>query len=308
MPGNLDEANLAGIIPRVFIHLLLIQKRSKLKLRYFSLSILFILTILPKSKSQTFFSSQDSLQIIALNYDELSIILPVNTNHTLENIADHYGLTPIQLKKYNAGLTSETISDFIDIHIPIPKEAIRILEPLEGAEFLFHPIYYEVKAGETLYHLSKRVFNQSQDSLISRNSLEDISLSRGQKLLIGWLSKQGIPRELQKERLQIQTTENLKNQRLFENQINKQSKIETEQGSVLKITENKSRDLVCLHRSLKRGTIIKVQNPMNNRILYLKVIGQIPAHHDVKFKLLVPEYVADLLVGLDNSFYVVLEY
>ena len=279
-----------------------------MKLRHFSLSILFILTILPKSKSQTFFSSQDSLQIIALNYDELSIILPVDTNHTLENIADHYGLTPIQLKKYNVGLTSETISDFIDIHIPIPKEAIRILEPLEGAEFLFHPIYYEVKAGETLYHLSKRVFNQSQDSLISRNSLEDISLSRGQKLLIGWLSKQGIPRELQKERLQIQTTENLKNQRLFENQINKQSKIETEQGSVLKITENKSRDLVCLHRSLKRGTIIKVQNPMNNRILYLKVIGQIPAHHDVKFKLLVPEYVADLLVGLDNSFYVVLEY
>lgn len=279
-----------------------------MKLRYFSLSILFILTILPKSKSQTFFSSQDSLQIIALNYDELSIILPVDTNHTLENIADHYGLTPIQLKKYNVGLTSETISDFIDIHIPIPKEAIRIFEPLEGAEFLFHPIYYEVKAGETLYHLSKRVFNQSQDSLISRNSLEDISLSRGQKLLIGWLSKQGIPRELQKERLQIQTTENLKNQRLFENQINKQSKIETDQGSVLKITENKSRDLVCLHRSLKRGTIIKVQNPMNNRILYLKVIGQIPAHHDVKFKLLVPEYVADLLVGLDNSFYVVLEY
>ncbi len=279
-----------------------------MKLRHFSLSILFILTILPKSKSQTFFSSQDSLQIIALNYDELSIILPVDTNHTLENIADHYGLTPIQLKKYNVGLTSETISDFIDIHIPIPKEAIRILEPLEGAEFLFHPIYYEVKAGETLYHLSKRVFNQSQDSLISRNSLADISLSRGQKLLIGWLSKQGIPRELQKERLQIQTTENLKNQRLFENQINKQSKIETDQGSVLKITENKSRDLVCLHRSLKRGTIIKVQNPMNNRILYLKVIGQIPAHHDVKFKLLVPEYVADLLVGLDNSFYVVLEY
>ncbi len=279
-----------------------------MKLRHFSLSIIFIFTILPKSKSQTFFSSQDSLRIIALNYDELAILHPIDTNHTFENIAEHYGLTTFQLQKYNTGNTSEKLSDTSTIHIPIPKEAIRTLEPLEGAAFLFHPLYYEVKAGETLYHLSKRVFNQSLDSIISRNQLEDITLKKGQRLLIGWISKQGIPKELQKERLHIQTAENLKNQRLFENQIKNQAKMETHQGSVLKITENKSRDLVCLHQSLKRGSIIKVQNPMNSRILYVKVIGQIPAHYDSKYKLLVPEYVAELLGVLDNSFYLYLEY
>lgn len=248
------------------------------------------------------------MRIIALNYDELAILHPVDSNHTFENIAEHYGLTTFQLQKYNTGITSETLSDTSTINIPIPKEAIRTLEPLEGAAFLFHPLYYEVKAGETLYHLSKRVLNQSLDSIISRNQLEDITLKKGQKLLIGWISKQGIPKALQKERLHIQTAENLKNQRLFETQIKNQAKMETHQGSVLKITENKSRDLVCLHQSLKRGSIIKIQNPMNSRILYVKVIGQIPAHYDSKYKLLVPEYVAELLGVLDNSFYLYLEY
>ena len=146
------------------------------------------------------------------------------------------------------------------------------------------------------------------DSIQVRNKLDILTLNEGQILHVGWLAKFGIPKELQTKRLSIQIKQNQINHDLFLHQTEPKNTLKQEQGSAVKMSQNKSKDLVCLHKDSKRGTILKVENPMNNRVLYLEVIGTIPPHFEPKTKLVTPEYVAKLLGVIDDSFYITIEY
>lgn len=260
------------------------------------------------ANGQLFFNSSDTIEVLAPDYNQLIIRHYMNNNQSLEEICDHYGLKAIDLKEHNTDI-NERISDSTSfLKIPIPKSAIRKISPESGAEYLYHPLIYKVKAGENLFHISKRLFNQSMDSMQLYNKLDILALNEGQILHVGWLAKFGIPKELQTKRLHIQIKQNQINHDLFIHQTENKKALIQEQGSATKMSQNKSKDLVCLHKELKRGTILRVENPMNNRVLYLKVIGTIPPHFEPKTKLVTPEYVAKLLGVIDDSFYITIEY
>jgi LysM repeat protein len=269
----------------------------------------FLIAILNYSASgQQFFNTFDTLEILAPSYDQLVIKHIVESNQSLESIASHYGLEKYDLIEFNPSLFGAKTHMGQIIQVPIPLESIRKINPEEGAEVLFHPLIYKVKAGENFFHVANRLFDQSMDSLQLRNKLDNLELIQNQKLHIGWLAKFGIPSELQTKRLKIQIEQNQINQDIFNRQISDKKELTNEQGSAVKMTKNKSIDLVCLHKDLERGKILKVENPMNGRILYLKVIGSIPQHFEQKVKLVTPEYVAKLLGVIDESFYIKIQY
>lgn len=260
------------------------------------------------AKGQLFFNSSDTIEVLAPNYDQLTIKHYPTDNQSLEEICEHYGIRPIDLSEYNDNILEIKLDSTTALNIPIPKSAIRKISPEKEAEHLYHPLIYKVKAGENLFHVSKRLFNQSMDSIQVRNKLDILSLNEGQLIHVGWLAKFGIPKELQTKRLSIQIKQNQINHDLFLHQTEPKNALKQEQGSAVKMSQNKSKDLVCLHKDSKRGTILKVENPMNNRVLYLEVIGTIPPHFEPKTKLVTPEYVAKLLGVIDDSFYITIEY
>lgn len=260
------------------------------------------------AKGQLFFNSSDTIEVLAPDYDQLTIKHYLTDNQNVEKICAHYGIKPIDLSEYNSNILEVNLDSTTALNIPIPKSAIRKISPEKGAEHLYHPLIYKVKAGENLFHVSKRLFNQSMDSIQVRNKLDILAINEGQVLHVGWLAKFGIPKELQTKRLSIQIKQNQINHKLYLAQTEYKKALNQEQGSAVKMSQNKSKDLVCLHKDSKRGTILKVENPMNNRVLYLEVIGTIPPHFEPKTKLVTPEYVAKLLGVIDDSFYITIEY
>ena len=272
------------------------------------ISFFLIINLNFSLSAQQFFNSSDTLEVIASGYDQLLIKHKVELNQSIESIALHYGIDKYDLFEINPLLQEETKISNATILIPLPLESLRKLSPAFGADSLYHTLLYTVKAGENLYHISNRLFRQSMDSIQVRNKLDELNVAEGQIIHIGWLAKFGIPPTLQTKRLKIQLKQNQINQAIYKKQISNKELLNTDQGSAIKMTENKSKDLVCLHRDLEKGKIIRILNPMNDRVLYLKVMGPIPQHLDPKVKLVTTQYVAKLLGVLDDSFYIKTQY
>lgn len=167
--------------------------------------------------------------------------------------------------------------------------------------------YHTVEKGQTLYSLSK-MYNISVDDLIYLNQLGNPSIGIGDKLIIQKLdksslfvenktpAKDGIPTDTKKE----ESKENLYN------------KVETvkQEGTVLKINnkdvelykmlyesykdsgaelnktkgigdfleQSTSKDVyLALIDDIESGQVVRLRNLMNNKVIYLKVIGSIPS-------------------------------
>lgn len=129
-------------------------------------------------------------------------------------------------------------------------------------------VYY-VQNGEMLGGIARK-FNVRPDSVVIWNSLPNTYLTIGQKLLI----KGEIDAELQKKAPNTTTTpygtirkstDQSGFTRIFEEGIASKidSSVETEK-------------YLALHRSLPMGTLIEVRNLMNNKKVFVRVVGKLP--------------------------------
>lgn len=105
------------------------------------------------------------------------------------------------------------------------------------------------------------------------------SLSIGQTLLIGWVHVDGV--RYRSERYPGMSPSawaaNILNKETYsQNYIDKVEN--TQSGIAFWKTANShsSEGLYALHRTLPSGSIVRIQNPMTNRVLYVKVVGKIP--------------------------------
>ena len=275
-------------------------------MNYFRKKISFFLILFLQFQvyGQEYHSNFDSLNIVFKGYDQFAIAHIIEPDQSIYSITKHYGLKVFDITEWNKKEKLDQYFTGDTLYIPLPLEAIRVLPPAFEANQDYQKVFYKTKKGETLYHLGNRVFKQEIDSLAQRNQLVDYQLKNNQLLHIGWIARNGIPEELQSQRFNIQSKENTTNYKLFVKDKDGQSSLQYEHGSAEKLSQNKARDLVCLHNNSERGDIIKVVNPMNGSTLYLKVIGPIPAHFDRNIKIVLPEYASKLLGAIDERFYV----
>lgn len=173
--------------------------------------------------------------------------------------------------------------------------------------------YHTVEKGQTLYSLSK-MYNISIDDLIYLNQLENPSIGIGDKLIVQNVdetalftdkvkkekgAKEEIPTDNKKDKTKKEKTED----KVY-------TPISKEDGSELKITnkdvemykmlydgyaesgavlnkekgignfleQSTSKDVyLALVKGIESGQVIRVRNLMNNKVIYLKVVGSVPS-------------------------------
>ena len=225
----------------------------------------------------------------------------------LYRLARFYGMNEEELFPYNPTLKSNIVGIGQMIRVPIPNPAIRRFKGDNFKRWKFAPIVIVVKKGDNLFNIAKRMFRMPVDSVMKWNNMTTQTVSIGQRLHVGWMSLDGVPDSLRSMRKE--GAEAIRSKMLADD-FKKQKKAVQQSGAAFwQLKGNAKTDLYCLHRTAKAGTVIAVQNTMNNKTVYTKVIGPMPENvYGHETIIVVAPSVAKLLAAKDEKFFVKIKY
>ena len=253
------------------------------KFSFFVLSLCFL---------NLFAQAQDTLWVKTvgeINYIEYTI----QSGDDLFSIAKQFKVPPALLADFNNTNFTKGISIDKPFYIPIGPYNFNRSEQADK----YKKLYYKVDSAEDLRTVSRK-FNLSQSQIQIWNSLSNPNVNPQQVLHVGWiaygLSKEKIIEEAVKTKV-IEDSIKLTNDLLidsllvdslsvtfsafeqeYEDQTNRFS-LNTESGAAvfypLKIAQNGSFYALA---NLPKGTIIKVESPATGRVIYAKVLGELP--------------------------------
>lgn len=239
---------------------------------------------------------------------ELLFSHQLEPQQTLFSLAKFYGLTLQELYAYNPHISAHyKVGDILRIPAPL-RAIIRTTPPVELAANL-SKVYYRVKRGDTVYGLTKRIFNLSADSLMLRNPEMAGGLHNGQLLFIGWMSPEGIPESWRSIRGGPYARKNYPlRMEYFRDSADK--RIRNDNGAAMwpKNMDDQS-GFFCLHRSATVNSVVEVHNPLTRQTMYLKVSSRLPEGiYDKNTMIVVSPLAAKALGALDDRFYVRIKY
>ena len=225
----------------------------------------------------------------------------------LYRLARFYGMNEEELFPYNPTLKSNVVSIGQKINVPIPNPAIRRFKGDNFKRWKYAPIVIIVKKGDNLFNIAKRMFRMPVDSVMKWNNMTTQTVSIGQRLHVGWMSLDGVPDSLRSMRKEGAAEIRSK---MLADDFKKQKKATQESGAAFwQLKGNAKTDLYCLHRTAKAGTVIAVQNTMNNKTVYAKVIAPMPENvYGHETIIVVAPSVAKLLAAKDEKFFVRIKY
>jgi LysM repeat protein len=218
------------------------------------------------------------------------VIHVVAEKETLFSIARSYNLSVDELKSLN-NLSGNTLS--VGQELTIRKKTVAsiptVAEPIKELKLSGT---HTVAAKETLFGIAKK-YNVSLEQLKAWNNLEGNELKLGQILIVSEansnqqvISEKNITTEINPvvktaEPEIKQTTpsveETVKTQPIQLSEGYKDGKEVKDTGLAELIDGTQSnRKYLALHRSAPVGTILKVKNLMNDREVFVRVIGQLP--------------------------------
>lgn len=240
----------------------------------------------------------------------------IKAKESLNMLAEKYGTTVEAIKKLNNLRTSslrigqvlkipatngetdttpqETASPSVAITKPIVNAPIPKPAKSDGS------FEHTVEAGETIYSIAKK-YNLTTYQLTTVNNLSKNELTAGQKLIIKDANKVAVNTATEEEADQSET---LKDPKL--KQPSKFGLVQFNEKGVAIWIENPDLDpskMLVLHRTAPVGTIIKVTNPMTNRMTFAKVVGKFTENEATKDVIIVmTKAVADAVGALDKRF------
>ncbi|HNQ12105.1 MAG TPA: LysM peptidoglycan-binding domain-containing protein [Bacteroidia bacterium] len=181
--------------------------------------------------------------------------------------------------------------------------------------------FHIVLAGESLYGISKR-YNQSITDLKMWNALESDQISVGQSLVVGYIHNSSKTIDITETASKVEQKETMSKEVLDSKEPEYTRSIEKpdDHKSVYKVnesgvaawieeTEVNPNKYYALHKTAPLGSIVKVTNRMNQRSVYVKVIGMLPDtgdNHGLLIK--VSKAAASKMGVLDPRFQVDLSY
>jgi len=200
----------------------------------------------------TFFSYalRDSIGIKEVNGKKY-IMHKVEKGQGLFAVSKRYGVSVDDVKLVNNNV--ETLALDQVILVPIPKVNI------EEKKFT-----HKVEKGETLYKIAK-LYNVSVENLKKWNNLSDESIREGMEIqivqLVKYVDVEPQPNQVKKDNTKTQDAKSV-----------------TEEGIATWIEDPNidSRKALALHKKAPVGTIIMVTNLMNDKQIYVKVVGNLP--------------------------------
>ncbi|MBX2926682.1 MAG: LysM peptidoglycan-binding domain-containing protein [Saprospiraceae bacterium] len=226
--------------------------------------------------SLRYLSHKDTVLISIGPNDEKMVEHYIQAKQTLYSLARFYGISVEELYLYNPGLKEKVVAVGQLVKVPVPNAAIKRYKEKGFSEKDHAPVYYVVRKGDTMFRISKIYFRMPTDTVQKRNGLSSDVIKEGQLLLVGWMSVKGIPEELRQyigselERGSAALGKLYRLEAAAKKEVNEQGKAFWQKNS------REDSNLYALHRSADLSSIIKVTNPMNNAVVYVKVIGRIP--------------------------------
>lgn len=292
------------------------------KISLFILFVCFSLLSLGQEKEKTAPTEQpkltmlvpgDSLQVFVGSYQQKYIIHEIKGGQTLYSLARFYGLKFKDLMAYNRELTNRVIEIGQKVKVPISHRILTRKKDKDFVDSLFVPVFYEVKPRETMYTISRTYFRVEPKLLMQNNEKTTSTLRNGESLLVGWMSIYGVPDSVRAftgpNAAFMQGMEKNKQTFAFQSEVKKE--ISEDGVAFWDYKSNNSNDsgLFALHRTAKTNTVIRVRNPMNNRHVFVKVIGQIPdVGYDQRIKIVLSAKAAKALGALNPRFHVKMIY
>ncbi|MFT6866469.1 MAG: LysM repeat protein [Cyclobacteriaceae bacterium] len=258
-----------------------IVKFNKMENNTISLGQLLMIP-LPKEKSKK--ENQEVIKEVEPDVDSIStkidsiiqksveskehIVMP---KETLYSISKKYGITIDDIKKLNA-LENDAlsvgqvliISGEVDLKIDaaLSKTKLDSNLPIGVSEHL-------VQSGDMLESIARK-YNVRPDSIIIWNKLSNTYLAIGQRLLIkGEIDSLAQMVEPKME----ETAYSQKTKYLDQSGFTKV----LEEGIAKKIEDVIETDkYLAMHRTLKVGTMVEIRNLMNNKKIFVRIVGRLP--------------------------------
>lgn len=260
-------------------------------------------------KSNPIYVASDSLFVLVENGQKY-IIHTVQKGQTVYSLKKFYGIDFSDIYYSNPNLEVKGMKIGQQVRIPIVDQAIKFFQNSNFVDSAYVPIFYKVKASETLFRVSKIHFKIPVSLVKARNGLVSDGLSTGQILHIGWLDKRGLPDTLTKYTGLPAALE-------ADNRIH-QYRYEAKLANGMK--EQSMAGIACWDKSMKlsatnklyvmsslapTGSVVRVENSMTNRFLYAKVVAPKPDNSFTQNAIIMlTPTVANALGGLDSKFYV----
>lgn len=220
---------------------------------------------------------------------ETFIMHRVERGETLFGIGQRYNVSVKQLKATNPQAKKELVVGEV------------LLVPYQQGSSKQEWQRHTVKKGETLFSISQK-YKSSVKQIKQWNDLEGNNIAVGQKLKVGKNKSEGTQQqgdtrkdsEKPKEKTQkAQKTEKKDTSEYADAYKEKAAKTTTTpkgNGLVTKEQEGKATWLqnsnintqksLALHRSAPAGTIIKVKNQMNDKVVYVRTVGKLNKNRD----------------------------
>lgn len=237
----------------------------------------------------------------------------IQPGQTLYSIKKFYAVDLSDLYYCNANLEANGLSVGQRLRIPLVNRALRRYRGSNFVESDYMPVYYKVRASETLYRIARIYFHLPVEVVRDRNQLYSDQLHNDEVLLIGWISRLGIPDSLKtiSGLPGILGEESQKNKYRYEVYFNGKNE-QMLQGTAcwdkaMDLSDKNKLYVLCSY--VPKGRIVRLENPMTNRQVYAQVVAPKPDNSFAQGAvILVTPTVARALGGLDARFYIKLYY
>jgi len=220
-------------------------------------------------------------QIIKVPYTPRTIVAQTKNFHvvapgeTLFSISRQYNLSVEELKSLN-NLTANAISVGQQLNVKSGVTSITV-NPLVQKTTVIG--YHQVAPKETLFSISR-------DYAVTVQQLKEWNNLTGSNLDIGQMIRVAEPGVTTSPKLVEDTVQKMVDQpiaerketviRISENVAGTDEVKESGLAELIDGTDS-NRKYLALHRSAKPGTILKVRNELNNREVFVRVVGPLPA-------------------------------
>lgn len=280
-------------------------------LRRFTLLLFALLPILLYAQTgdrDNYLTFRDSIDI-RVEKSRVYIQHQMAPGQTLFGLSRFYGLELDELLYYNPAYKANGPQIGDTLAVPLPRKSILAYWYPGYKRWKGAPLMYTVRKGETLFQISRRHFNIPLDSLVAYNKLKSMDVQPGVRLFVGWLSTKGVADSIRTFSGHPLWEESYRMRSRYLRLRKVANEIE-EQGFASRIFSDMSgEDLVVLHDHSEINEILALKNPLNNRIVFARVIGRIPpGTYPPGTVLVASEPVVRLLAVKDQRFFVRIKY
>lgn len=251
----------------------------------------------------------DSLLLSLGPSGELYLHYRIRPGQTLYGLSRYLKISLQRIYALNPGLTEQNLEAGRLLRVPLPANSLKTNRTPGFRQLDFPAVYYPVRKGDNLYRVAGVLLDMSPDTLKQRNALVSDQLQEGRLLHVGWFVAGQITEEIQGTLpLELSTDQEGLAERFRMQSLQKKEVLQAGKATWKK-NQAANSGFSALHSFAPVNAVISVINPMNNRELFVKVIGQIPdTVYDKSTIVVLSPAAARFLGARDASFFAKVKY